>query len=219
MTIWLKLTFIFLLLLLTKFILSFSINEIIIWNYSNKIYNSILIKTSYVFNFHQSYIAYYNDGNILYKKGNYTEAIEKYNKAISKNPPSKKVCNIRINLSLVIIKNITSNDYKIIYGQLEEAKNNLYNNNCANSIDNSGYSQDAEKLEEEIKNLQDQLNNNSNNKSDNSQNQEKSKNGKDYSDIEEELKKIEREANANRQSNMTIYENMSDYSYYSGKKW
>ncbi len=120
---------------------------------------------------------------------------------------------------MVIIKNITSNDYKIIYGQLEEAKNNLYNNNCANSIDNSGYSQDAEKLEEEIKNLQDQLNNNSNNKSDNSQNQEKSKNGKDYSDIEEELKKIEREANANRQSNMTIYENMSDYSYYSGKKW
>lgn len=215
-----NLVFIILLVILIKLVLSFSINEITIWNYNNKIYNTILVKSLYVFNFNQPYIAYYNDGNILYKKENYNEAINKYNKALSKNPPQKKVCDIRINLSLAMIKNINSNEYKTVYDELEEAKLNLYNNNCANSVDNNGYSQDAEKLEEEIKELQNQLNSDSNtNTNKDPQEQEEPEDSEDYSDIEEELKEIERESNAKRQSDLSTYENFGDYSYYSGKRW
>lgn len=216
----LKVLFILVSVLLTKLVLSFSINEIIIWNYNNNIYNSTIVKSLYFLNFNQPYIAYYNEGNILYKKENYNEAINKYTKALSKNPPQNKVCDIRINLSLAMIKNINSKEYEEVYNKLEEAKNNLYNNDCASPTDNSGYSQEAEKLEEEIKKLQKQLNNTSGDgDSDDSQDEEEQDSNEDYSDIEEKLKEIEKDANANRQSDLSIYENMGDYSYYDGKRW
>lgn len=158
----LKMLLIICIIILIKLLLSFSINEIIILNYNNKIYNSILVKTLYIFNFNESYIAYYNEGNILYQKKKYDKAIKNYYKSIEKKPPQKKICDIRINLSLSMIKNISSTDYKTIYDQLEEAKGNLYKNNCANAINNKGYSQDAEKFEEEIKKMQNELNKESN---------------------------------------------------------
>ena len=216
----LKIIFIILLIILIKFIYSFTINEIIIFNYNKKIYNTSLIKTLYILNFNQPYIAYYNEGNILYNKENYKEAINKYNKAISKNPPQDKVCDVRINLSLSIIKNITSNDYKTVYNELEKAKNNLYNNNCANPIDNSGYSPDAEKLEEEIKDLQNNINVEFIKiKSDDTNAQEEEEKNEDYSDIEEELKQIEKESRADRETDLSSYENIGNSSYYSGKNW
>ena len=58
----LKIIFIILLIILIKLILSFSINEIIILNYNNKVYNKTLIKILYILNFNQPYIAYYNEG-------------------------------------------------------------------------------------------------------------------------------------------------------------
>jgi tetratricopeptide (TPR) repeat protein len=218
----LKLIFVILGIIFVKLVFTFTINEIIIWNFNNNIYNTHLIKIFYPFNFNQSYIVFYNNGNLLYKKGKYTEAIEKYKKSIDKNPPQSRICDVRINLSLSMIKEIDDTfDYKAAYDQLEDAKNNLYNNNCANAIDNSGYSQDAEKLEEEIKKLQDQLNNSTNNnkKQDNREQENNKEEQEDYSDIEEELKEIEKQSNANRQSDMTTYENIGDYSYYSGKRW
>ncbi len=215
----LKIIFIILLIILIKLILSFSINEIIILNYNNKVYNKTLIKILYILNFNQPYISYYNEGNILYQTENYDKAIEKYNTAIEKKPPQNKICDIRINLSLATIKKINSDNYDTVFSQLEKAKNNLYNNNCAHEFDDNGYSQDAEKLEEEIKNLQNQLSDSSDsNQSNNSQENEKD-NNEDYSDIEEKLKDIEKDANANRQSDLSTYENLNDYSYYSGKRW
>lgn len=99
-----KTILIILIIILTKLIFSYTVNEILIWNYKNKNYNSILIKTLYILNFNQPYIKYYNDGNILYKKEKYNEAIRKYNQAINKKPPKNKICDIRINLSLAMIK-------------------------------------------------------------------------------------------------------------------
>lgn len=207
-------------LFLVKLVLSFTINEIIISNYNKNIYNTFLVKTLYLFNFSEPYIAYYNEGNILYRTEKYDKAYQKYEKAIKKKPPKSKVCDIRINMSLTIIKQIDSTDYKTIYNRLEEAKNNLYNNNCASQTDNSGYSKEAEGLEEEIKKLQKELNNSSSNsQSNNQQPNEKQENKEDYSDIEDELKEIEKTSNANRQSDINSYENRGNYSYYSGKKW
>lgn len=214
----LKILLIFLCIILFKFITTYTINEIIIFNYNHNIFNSLLVKSLYIFNFNQSYIAYYNDGNILYQNQKYDIAIKKYQKALDKKPPQNKVCDIRINLSLSIIKQIDTSDYKTAFDQLEEAKSNLYNNNCASQIDNSGYSKDAEQLEEEIKTLQNQLNNSSNdsqpdNDDDNNKEEEIDSN------IEEQLKEIEKNSNASRQSDIQDYENLGDYSYYSGKKW
>lgn len=220
----LKLIFIIVLTtILVKFILTFTINEIIILNYNNNVYNTSLIKVLYPFNFSQPYIVFYNNGNLLYKKEKYTKAIEKYKKAIEKKPPQDRICDVRINLSLAMIKEIDDSfDYNAAYNQLENAKTNLYNNNCANKKDNSGYSQDAENLEEKIKKLQDELKNSSDTndkEKENNQEQNQNQEQEDYSDIEEELKEREKISNSSRQSDMATYENMGDYSYYSGKKW
>ncbi len=198
----LKIILISLSIILIKLLVTFTINEIIIINYNNKIYNRVMVKSLYFLNFIESYIVYYNDGNILYQNNEFEEAILKYQKALEKNPPQNKVCDIRINLSLSLIKNISSNSYNEIYAQLQEAKNNLYNNSCASSIDDSGYSKEAEKLEKEITDLQNQL-----------------KNEENQENVEEQLKEIEKKANQNRQSDLNEYENMGNYSYYSGKRW
>lgn len=208
-----KIIFIILSIILIKLVTTFTINEVIIRNYNNNIYNSFLIKFLYLLNFDQSYIAYYNEGNILYKTEEYDIAIEKYKKALEKNPPQNLVCDIRINLSLSMIKQIDSYDYTITYNQLEEAKNNLYNNNCASPIDDNGYSQNAEILEEEIKNLQEEISNPSNTNPPNNKKEEEN-----YSNIEKKLKEINKEANANRQIDMSFYENMWNGSYLE-KKW
>ena len=216
----LKVLVIFLCVILFKFIITYTINEIIIFNYNHNVFNSFLVKSLYIFNFNQSYIAYYNDGNILYQNEKYDTAINKYRKALEKNPPQSKVCDVRINLSLSIIKQVDTSDYKTAFNQLEEAKNNLYNNNCASQIDDSGYSKDAENLEEEIKKLQNQLNNSSND-SQNDDNDDEDNNDDEEidSNIEEQLKEIEKNSNSSRQSDMQDFENLGDYSYYSGKKW
>lgn len=216
----LKILSIILSIVLLKIVFTFTINEIIISNYNNNIYNTNLIKLLYPFNFNQSYIVFYNNGNLLYKKEKYNEAIEKYKKALTKNPPQNKICDIRINVSLSMIREIDEKfDYNSAYNQLEDAKKNLYNNNCANQVDNSGYSEDAEKLEEEIKQLQIELNNSSDPTEKEDEEDDNKEGQADYSDIEEELKEIKKQSNANRQYDMTIYENMGDYSYYSGKRW
>lgn len=214
----LKILSIILSLILLRLLISFTVNEIIKINYNNNIYNSHLVKTLYLFNFNQPYIAYYNEGNILYKTEKYDDASKKYRKSLEKNPPQSKVCDIRINLSLTLIKQIDSSNYKTVYNKLEEAKNNLYINNCASETDDSGYSNDAEKLEEEIKKLQSELNSSPSSNPSNDKDKEP-EDKKDYSDIEEKLKEIEKDSNASRQSDMDIYENMGDYSYYSKKRW
>lgn len=215
----LKIMLVLLSIVLTKLVIFFVINEIVIVNYNNNVYNSILLKPLHLFNFNQAYVVYYNEGNLLYKKGKYNAAIIKYQKALNNNPSKEKICDIRINLSLSMIKKIDSSNYEKAYKQLEEAKNNLYNNKCASEFDNSGYSKEAEKLEEEIKKLQDELKGFSDNPQPNNKNDNQPEDIDNYRNIEEELRNKEREANRNRQSDLDMYENLGDYTYYPGKRW
>ena len=201
-------------------ILSFFINKLIISNYNKEIYNHNLVKSLYVLNINQPYIAYYNDANILYKKEKYSDSIIKYKKALKKNPPQDKVCDIRINLSLAMIKNIKLDSSKEdIYNDLEEAKQNLYENNCANSNDDSGYSKEAEQLEKEIIELQKQITNSNSNQSQEEQDESK----EDYSNIEEKLKEQQQETNSSRQEYLNDTYSESAYinkgEIYKGKKW
>ena len=217
----LKFTLIVLAILLLKFSYTFFVNEIIINNYNNEKYNTTLIKTLYPLNFFESYIAYHNEGNLLYRSEKYSEAKEKYKKAIESNVPDDRICDVRINLSLAMLKEIDDSfDYQKAYNQLEEAKNNLYNNNCASPIDRSGSSQDAENLEEAIKQLQNMLN--SSQPSDPQPSEEEGEDpsqGEEDPSIEEELRQRQREANSSRQESMESYEGLDNYEFYSGKRW
>ncbi len=219
----LKVVFIICLVVLIKLVLSFSINEIVIANYNKNVYNSSLIKSLYLFNFNEPYIVYYNEGNILYRTGKYSDAKEKYEKALKKRPSKKNVCDIRINLSLSIIKQIDSTDSKKAYEQLEEAKNNLYKDNCASASHDNGSSKDAEELEEQIEELQKELGDSSEGEEQDDQNkdnEDEENEGKDeLQNLEEQLKEIEKEANADRQSDLDSYEAMKDTTFYSGKTW
>ena len=215
----LKFLTIIILVLFIKLSFTYTINEIIIYNYQNGNYNTKLIKTLYLLNFYQKYIAYYNEGNILYKTNNFDDAIQRYQIALTKKPPQNKVCDIRINLSLSIIKNSSNDNKTEILDNLSKAKNNLYEDNCASPIDDSGKSEDAEKLEEEIKQLEEQIKNNSGSGSTSSDPNESEENNENFTNIEEQLKENEQKSNSSRQDELTDYENMGSYEYYSGKRW
>ena len=202
-------------ILLFKFIFTYTINEIIIDNYNASKYDSKLIKFLYVFNINEPYIVYYNDGNILYRKKKYDEAIKKYDEALEKNVPEKRVCDIRINKSLAMVYKIKSKDKEKIYNELEVAKKNLYEDGCANPNDDNGKSADAEKLEEEIKKLQDELDKENPDDPDNGNDN----NEDDTPDVEDIIKERERKANSSRQDDIANSEYIGHYEYYSGKKW
>ena len=204
-------------LILLKLVFTFTINEIVKYNFNHGRYNSKLVKLLYVVNVNEKYIAYYNDGNIAYKRKKYDKAIIDYEDALDRKPPKETVCDIRINISLATIYNIDSNNKEYINSELEQAKQNLYQDGCANVNDDNGYSEDAEKLEEEIKKLQEQLNDSSDGSDDN-QNQDDN-DDTNTKEIEEKLKEIEKEARGSRDKDMADTEYIGNYKYYTGKRW
>ena len=212
-----KLLLIPIFIILMRLILSFIINKIVIYNYQNNKYNQSLIKTLYIFNINQPYIVYYNEGNILFKKEEYSEAINKYEKALNKHPNKKRVCDIRINMSLAKIKNIKKDDKNEIYDLLEDAKTTIYNDGCANKDDDNGYSQEAEKLEKEIQKLQDKIENDKNN--DDEQTNRNEPNRNIDPSLEERIRQLQKESARSRSSNLNKYENMKNFTIYSEKKW
>lgn len=204
-------------IILIRLVLSFMINDIIIHNFNHNKYNSTLIKCLYILNINEPYIAYYNHGNILFKKHDYNGAIKKYEESLKKHPSRKRVCDIRINLSLAKIKNITTNEPNEIYNLLEEAKKNLYKNGCANEDNDNGFSNEAEALEKEIQNIQEEIGNNQKPQTGNTNNNQPDQ--EIDSNLEERIRQIQEQAASSRQSDLRDYENMSNYSYYSGKRW
>ena len=214
-----KILLITILIIFIKLSFTYALNEFIIYNYNNGNYNTKIIKGLYFLNFYQKYIAYYNEGNILYRTSNYEQAIEKYETSLNNNPPKNKVCDIRINLSLAIIKNTDINNKTEALSNLNKAKNVLYENNCANPLNNKGESEKAEKLEDEIKDLEEQIKNNTSQSDPESDPNEQEPTDEELSGIEEELKEKEKQSNAKRQNDLNNYESYGNYSYYTGKKW
>jgi len=195
-------------------------NEIIRVNYNNEKYNDSLVKSLYFINYPESYIAYYNHGNILYMLGNYEEAISKYETSLEKNPPPKRICDIRVNLSLSITATIDLNDKEEALTKLKNARTLLYEDNCAHEKDNNGDSKNAEELEQELKKIEEELHNNTDDKNED----EKDDDYKDEEDdvqkeqtIEEKLKEIQKDATTSRHQKTESDENR--VSYYDGKSW
>lgn len=206
-------------ILFLKFFSTFFINQIIIKDYSQQKYDTNLVESLYIANISEPYISYYNHGNLLYQTKEYQKAIDKYKIALKKNPPKEKVCDIEINLSITIIATIDVNNTEDALSKLKEARNVLYENNCANKNDNNGNSEKAENLKEEIKKLEEQLKSNTNKNDPKEEEENKKPDEKEEKNIEEELKENRQKANQNRQDQLQYFENSINGSYYYGKTW
>ena len=215
-----KILFVLLLILLVRFIIAFIINETVINNYNNKKYNDDLIKTLYIFNISESYIVYYNDGNISYMNNKYNDAIKKYNDALDRNPPTKRACDIRVNLSLAYLKLIDKNGNKDeILKKLDEIKELLLKDGCASESGNDGKSNDSEELKQEVEKLEEQIKNGNATNDNNNGNDNNGEDDGKYDEIEQKIKEQEKNANTNRQKDMSTYENLNSNQFYYGKKW
>ncbi|MBR3280703.1 MAG: tetratricopeptide repeat protein [Clostridia bacterium] len=211
---------------LLKLVITYAANESLIGNISKGRVGKNDGMILYIINYPEGYIAYYNNGNIYYKVGEYEKAIECYKKALSMgHPNNRKDCKIRINLVLSMLQtfdlnNLTDEKVKSILKVLGEAKEYLIENGCANRYDSNGHSEDAEKLKKEIEELEQAL------KSDNykeSESDEKNQDDKKQSDSsssntkEDRIRKIQKDANQTRENKKN--NGNFTYDYYEGKTW
>lgn len=206
-------------ILLLKVSITFTINELVIQKEKKEDYDTSLVNSLYILNVIERYVAYYNHGNLLYQKGQYKEAEEKYQQALRKNPPSSRTCDIQINLTLAKVKQIDMSNPEKALEELKKARSVLYENHCADAKDDSGESQEAEELEEEIKEKEKELGGSGeedpNEKDPEGKEEEEKENGKEK-EIEEKLKENRQDANENRQDVMQYFE---DSEFYLGDPW
>lgn len=218
-----RISIVIILILLLKVSISFTINEIVITNYEKENYNTSLAEKLYILNYNEPYIAYYNHGNLLYKQEQYKEAELKYAEALNKRPPESRVCDIQINLSLAKVKQIDMSDSEKALEKLKEARNILYENHCAAAKDDSGKSEEAEELENEIKELEKQLGGSEeeeeNNGEEEEENPEEEQENEKEKEVEEKIKENRQDANEGRQESLQYFDpNGVDYSY-NGDPW
>lgn len=193
---------IILLLIMLKLTFSMVINNILISNYKDGEYSEEYAKMLNYLNFPESYIAYYNYGNILYQNGEYDSAIEEYSKALNGNVPKYKECNIRINNALSICKTVqvdekNQDSIKNAIEKYESALDVLTEKGCANKENNNGHSQKAEQLKKDIKKEIDRLKRikKDEKSEEDKEDEQKETNTKDDSGtIEEQIQNIKEEA-------------------------
>lgn len=139
---------------LSKQVLNYMYNNHVLACYEEGDYSindNLLLTANYI----ESYIVHYNNGNINYKNKQYEDAIKCYRKAIKcDDVPSKRKCDIRINIALSIIGTLPDDyeEYDNIDDSIEtllDARDELLTDGCATK-DGDGHSEEAEELKEEI---------------------------------------------------------------------
>ncbi len=135
--------------------------------YSNKKMIKDFKKEKYEFNqlgflgFTEPYVNPYNRGNIFYSLGDYNRAIAEYDLALSYDPPEPADCMIRVNYALSLIEpidadNVTADNIDDVIEILDEARDILCENGCAND-DGDGHYEPAQKLKDEIDEFEQEL--------------------------------------------------------------
>jgi uncharacterized phage infection (PIP) family protein YhgE len=208
---------------LLKFGASLVLNAALIANINNGNYSDSLVKMLYALNLEEPYIVHYNDGIRYYKLADFKNSQAKFEETLNHNPPEDRICDVRVNLSLSMLKQIKKDDLNA-GSKLQKAKEVLYENDCAMENDDNGKSSEAEKLEHEIENLQkEQEDPSSDPNSDPSQDPNSSPDDPtaniDIKDIEQQLKDGEVTALKGRQKQLGQYKEWSGGGYYSGKTW
>ena len=199
-------------------------NESFISDYNKGIYKENDVESLLFLNYPQSYVAYYNLGNVYYQEKDYYAAISQYNKALEYDMPEKKECKVRINLALAILKTIDELDLKKdkneILEILDTAENVLVEEGCAHKEDDNGHSKDAEKLQEDIEKMRKKLEEQDDKEENEEDDDEKKKEEQQPKDeVEEKLKEIQAESIKEREKGKKQRESLDDFSFYSGKKW
>lgn len=210
-------------------VFNYAYNAFVTYCYNNGNY-SMDAKPLQMFNWTEKYVAYYNQGNIEYQKGEYLNAIEAYEKALELDPPEQKECAIRINLALAMLATIDATYQDTLY--LEDVLNVLYSardvlleDGCATE-NGDGHSAEAEQLKKEIEEIIKELEKQQPEQSDkeNSDDEQSSKEEEQNSTeesskkdaFEEDVKKkmIEKreKANQERQEGLDYY-NTDDYNF------
>jgi tetratricopeptide (TPR) repeat protein len=141
------------------------INHSFITGYNKQNYNAELESKLLSLNIPESYLPYYNLGNVAYRRGDYNSAIAHYNEALTKNPPKMRECKIRINLALAMCNTI---DFNHLDSQqkidtalfiLYKARDVLTEKGCASEEGHDGHNEDAQQLKEDIDRLIEMLEN------------------------------------------------------------
>jgi len=206
---------------------NFFANEIFVKNYEAGTYKENKLSA---LGFWEPYIAYYNEGNLCYQKGNYETAIQAYETALSRYPSKQRECNIRINLALSMIapidsSQLTGQELEQAIATLEEAKEILCEQGCA-AEDGNGHSKDAQTLKEDIDRFLEKLKNKQNAESKNSNKSNDPKKDTDNEQplenkdtIEEQLKDIQRQSNEERNQSLSETDEFANYEFYMGQNW
>lgn len=219
--------YVFLLVAFFELVITYFINELYISKYEKGEYEKGLVKSLFVINYLERYIPYYNYGNYFYKTGDYDNAALEYEKALEKGVPKKRVCSVRINLSLALTNTVTDDmteDEKIaIY---ERAKEVLYEDNCAQAgSGEGGESEEAEQLEDEIEEKEQEAKEDKGEEEEEKEDEGEGEEEKTEKEQEEEksseVDERNKDAGKNRQDKLDEYKDREENSgnYYSGKKW
>lgn len=116
-------------------------------------------------NFPESFVPYYNLGNVSYERKEYESAVGYYEKALSMYPDSKRECSIRINLALAYCNTI---DFYDLDSQekidtalfvLYKARDVLLENGWAVDEGDDYRDKDAQQLKEDIDKMIERLKN------------------------------------------------------------
>ncbi len=205
---------------LAKLGLNCVVNEVVRAKYDEGVYEAAPLELLYPLNFYQPEVVYYNNGNVLYRQGDFDGAAQKYREALAQGPARERVCEVRVNLALALVGGIDPDERETAWGKLEEAKNVLYEDHCASAVDESGESPEAEELEAEIKKLQEELMGTSDDPDPQGQpDEEPTEVDGDDADIEEELLMRRKAARESRQEDLEANKNIGNYTYYNGKTW
>ena len=145
--------YIVLCLVASKLTFSYIYNELLISDYEDGDYsgNTDVLQ---ICNIPESYIAYYNQGNLNYMNGLYKEAVEEYDKALECSLSEEDECSVRINKALAMIKMLpkeydNDDNRENSIKTLESARNVLTEKSCATDS-GDGHSETAEELKKQI---------------------------------------------------------------------
>jgi tetratricopeptide (TPR) repeat protein len=146
------------LLLILSLLLAFKLskNHEFVQAYDNAEYLTGNEEKIMVINIPESYLPYYNLGNVAYKNTEYNSAVGYYSKALSLFPVGQKECDVRINLALAMCNTI---DFTHLESQekidtaliiLYKARDVLLENGWASDVPEEARNADAQKLKEDI---------------------------------------------------------------------
>lgn len=196
-----------------------------------------------ILNAPEGYVPHYNMGNAYYKREQYDEAIDQYQRALQYHPADGRECDIRVNLALAMLHKIDFDDLgtdkkidKAIQ-QLRAARLVLTEEGCAADEGPDGHDPEAQKLREEIdrmiEELQQQKENQDSEDQEQEEQQQQQQQQQDQKDkqksarereIEEKMKRqkqqsMQEQEEAQKQKEYREREDDGGYGNYEGKNW